>query len=172
MRTAKTLIRLGECPGWSESSLGAQVIVLVLSCAGWVCENSQGSGETAWIPRLPSLCWLFIKCVPFSHSGRFICVFWLYIWRNLDIHLPGNHYPGTIWICQSQISQIAVVCTCQMQTYHIVSYQTKTSQAFKKYYLNTRSFVARYFMLSSSNDKFLKIMASWNEVRKRVKFIV
>ena len=23
MRTAKTLIRLGECPGWSESSLGA-----------------------------------------------------------------------------------------------------------------------------------------------------
>ena len=28
-----TLIRLGRCPGWSESSLGAQVIVLVLSCA-------------------------------------------------------------------------------------------------------------------------------------------
>ena len=24
MRTAKTLIRLGRCPGWSESSLGAQ----------------------------------------------------------------------------------------------------------------------------------------------------
>ena len=24
MRTAKTLIRLGGCPGWSESSLGAQ----------------------------------------------------------------------------------------------------------------------------------------------------
>ena len=31
-RTAKTLIRLGWCPGWSESSLGAQVILLVLSC--------------------------------------------------------------------------------------------------------------------------------------------
>ena len=31
MRTAKTLIRLGGCPGWSESSLGAQVILLVLS---------------------------------------------------------------------------------------------------------------------------------------------
>ena len=31
-RTAKTLIRLGGCPGWSESSLGAQVILLVLSC--------------------------------------------------------------------------------------------------------------------------------------------
>ena len=30
--TAKTLIRLGGCPGWSESSLGPQVISLVLSC--------------------------------------------------------------------------------------------------------------------------------------------
>ena len=33
-RTAKTLIRLGGCPGWSESSLGAHVILLVLSCGG------------------------------------------------------------------------------------------------------------------------------------------
>ena len=29
MRTAKTLIRLGGCPGWSESTLGAHVSVLV-----------------------------------------------------------------------------------------------------------------------------------------------
>ena len=29
MRTAKTLIRLGGCRGWSESSLGAHVILLV-----------------------------------------------------------------------------------------------------------------------------------------------
>ena len=34
MQTAKTLIRLGRCPGWSESSLGAQVIFLVLPCGG------------------------------------------------------------------------------------------------------------------------------------------
>ena len=33
MQTAKTLIRLGGCPGWSESSLDA-VILLVLSCRG------------------------------------------------------------------------------------------------------------------------------------------
>ena len=31
---AKTLIRLGGCPGWSESSRGAHAILLVLSCAG------------------------------------------------------------------------------------------------------------------------------------------
>ena len=34
MRTAKTLIRLGGCQGWSESSLGAYAILLVLSCRG------------------------------------------------------------------------------------------------------------------------------------------
>ena len=34
MRTAKTLIRLGGSPGWSESSLGAHAILLVLSRGG------------------------------------------------------------------------------------------------------------------------------------------
>ena len=34
MQTAKTLIRLGGCPGWSESSLGAHAILLVLSWGG------------------------------------------------------------------------------------------------------------------------------------------
>ena len=32
------LIKLGRCPGWSESLLGAQVILLVMSCCG---PNSQ-----------------------------------------------------------------------------------------------------------------------------------
>ena len=44
--TVKTLIRLGRCPGWSESLLGAYVILLVLLCCSsfitqlihcWVC---------------------------------------------------------------------------------------------------------------------------------------
>ena len=30
--TQRRLIRLGKCPGWSESLLGTQVILLVLSC--------------------------------------------------------------------------------------------------------------------------------------------
>ena len=34
MRTVKTLIRLGGCPGWSESSLGTHAILLVLSWSG------------------------------------------------------------------------------------------------------------------------------------------
>ena len=36
-RTAKTLIRLGGCPGSSESSLGTKVILLVLSWDGSKC---------------------------------------------------------------------------------------------------------------------------------------
>ena len=34
MRTVKTLIRLGRCPGWSESSLGVHASLLVLSWGG------------------------------------------------------------------------------------------------------------------------------------------
>ena len=34
MRTEKTLIRRGGCPAWFEPPLGAQVILLVLSCCG------------------------------------------------------------------------------------------------------------------------------------------
>ena len=33
-RTPNTLIRLGGCPGWSESSLGAKILSLVLSWGG------------------------------------------------------------------------------------------------------------------------------------------
>ena len=36
MRTAKTLIRLGGCPGWSESSMGAHATLLVLSWGGFL----------------------------------------------------------------------------------------------------------------------------------------
>ena len=35
-RTAKTLIRLGWFSGWSGSSLGAHVILLVFSCFGFI----------------------------------------------------------------------------------------------------------------------------------------
>ena len=42
MRTAKTLIRLGGCPGWSESSLGAHAILLVLSrCGSYLFDQEQ-----------------------------------------------------------------------------------------------------------------------------------
>ena len=37
MRTAKTLIRLGGCPGWSESSLGAQPFCWFWHVAAQIC---------------------------------------------------------------------------------------------------------------------------------------
>ena len=58
MQTAKNLIRLGECLGWSESSLGAWVILLVLACFGPYCSYvgfinaiSFGVSEFFWLIR-------------------------------------------------------------------------------------------------------------------------
>ena len=39
--TAKNLIRLGGCQGWSESLLGTQVILLVLSCCSSNTKDSS-----------------------------------------------------------------------------------------------------------------------------------
>ena len=41
MRTAKTLLRLGGCPGCSESLLGAHAILLVLSRGGSYCYKGE-----------------------------------------------------------------------------------------------------------------------------------
>ena len=48
MQTANTLITLGGCPGWSESSLGKKVILFVLS---WGGSNFIGGGGWNWILR-------------------------------------------------------------------------------------------------------------------------
>ena len=50
--TAKTLIRLCRCPCWSESSLGAIVIWLVLSCCGLLKQVAQ----RATIAHLSPMC--------------------------------------------------------------------------------------------------------------------
>ena len=51
MRTAKTLVRLGGCPGWFESSLGARSL-LVLSCrSSYIKTWAQDTGcfVTSWL---------------------------------------------------------------------------------------------------------------------------
>ena len=73
-RTAKTLIRLGGCSGWSESSLGAQVILLVLSWGGsyndilvffWIPqEHAQYKVHTT--PKLDEVMPEFQACVTLS----------------------------------------------------------------------------------------------------------
>ena len=42
------MIRLGGCPSWSESSLGAQIILLVLSCSGSLIKFKQTSKMLWW----------------------------------------------------------------------------------------------------------------------------
>ena len=62
--TAKTLIRMGKCSGWSASSLGTQVILLVLSCCG---SNAVLSDYLSWDATKP--------------TNRHLCT------ANLGIHL-------------------------------------------------------------------------------------
>ena len=54
-RAAKTPIRLGRCPDWSKSSLGTQVILLVLLCAG-----SNVSPGVSWRVIASPRCWATI----------------------------------------------------------------------------------------------------------------
>ena len=45
MRTAKTLIRLGGCPGWSDSSLGAHSLCCFCHVAAHFTTLPHGAGE-------------------------------------------------------------------------------------------------------------------------------
>ena len=77
-RTAKTLIRLGGCPGWSASSLGAHSLC-------WFCHV------------VAQLCWLYIV-----HSTQCICCllkfyetccqFQMLIFESLNRILRFTHY--------------------------------------------------------------------------------
>ena len=46
--SAKTLIRLGGCPGWSESSLGAHAILLVFSRCGSIISRCHVMHTQSW----------------------------------------------------------------------------------------------------------------------------
>ena len=71
-RTVKTLINLGIRPGWSESSLGAHVILLVLSwCGSIINANSEGSGETA---QMHSLVWSFAVRLLYEPDHAKMCL--------------------------------------------------------------------------------------------------
>ena len=54
MRTAKILIRLGECPGWSESFTGITVTLFALSCRVSYSVCSRSVILTSWQQRLIS----------------------------------------------------------------------------------------------------------------------
>ena len=80
----KTLIRLGGCPGWSESSLGAWIILLVLSC---------GNSNMVMIPSfLTDRCGQTVQiqslhCLPLLSSSFGHITLWL---GSLIVALPGD----------------------------------------------------------------------------------
>ena len=57
VRPARTQISLGIRPDWSESLLGAQVILLVLSCCGSNTTDCHWYHELQWLGRLAGLQW-------------------------------------------------------------------------------------------------------------------
>ena len=56
MRTAKTLIRLGGCPGWSESSLGAHSLCWFCQIAAHMMNSCNKSGNSRSSPKSRSAC--------------------------------------------------------------------------------------------------------------------
>ena len=75
MRTVKTLIRLGGCPGWSESSLGTHATLLVLSrVVSHVYMHRWGS-VYRFVHQIMSKCIVLrFVCVEKEYTF-FICVF-------------------------------------------------------------------------------------------------
>ena len=113
-RTAKTLIRLGGCWGWSESqSLGAQVILFVLSCAGsfyflfqlvhrWFCSfchaqahfissfSSWGENIVLMHENVVLICLLLRYSKRARASVSFLLVFIIYMLVLLWPTIPGT----------------------------------------------------------------------------------
>ena len=92
-RTAKTLISLGGCPGWSESSLGAYVILLVLSWDG----SMQTSQQTRRF-GLPSSARDQMVPVSIKWKGK----------RD-----TGDHVPTTVYM--SHVMRKPVYAMCEQQ---------------------------------------------------------
>ena len=99
LRTAKTLIRLGRCPGWSQSTLGANAILLVLS---WGVSN-----EACHEKRDISLVWLVaLKTPMLSHpvgpdlrpSVWSFLSFPLKITDGADVQVRSGYVKNTIFI--------------------------------------------------------------------------
>ena len=85
MRTVKTLIRLGICPGWSESSLGAHAILLVLSWGRSVLLLllwHLSVSDTTFYPVFLKPLWLSIQSLKSVCTSMQYDQFYLSAWRN------------------------------------------------------------------------------------------
>ena len=111
------LIRLGGCPGWSESLLGAHVILLVLSCGGsflklnpWHIAKWHFAkltvGRNNTLPKTH-----FTEIVTFDQNWAEI---WQKYWKSLKLEGKQHHIFWKFW-------KITVINSFQQRvtTYHI-----------------------------------------------------
>ena len=85
MRTVKTVIRLGGYPGWSKSSLGAQIILLVFSRCG---SNYIGLSTTVNTLKLEhQKTAVFILRVEQLGDN---CIQKIYLGRYIIVYMDGN----------------------------------------------------------------------------------
>ena len=102
MRTAKTLIKLGGCPGWSESLLGTHAISLVLSwCSSFYQSSKHGRTPSKW-----------------SQSGNLI--------RKLQWHYTLS-VKGTIQVIKHNYLIIKYLDSYQILPYKIKFQKTQVS---------------------------------------------
>ena len=104
MRIAKTLIRLGRCLGWSESSLGAHAILLVLSWGGSNINRCIRMGITVlktviWGGKLSALC---------SHIA-FYGLADVFQWNEISDHKTDD-LPPKFWRQYSPKRQVFSLC--------------------------------------------------------------
>ena len=75
MRTAKSLIRLGGCPGWSESSLGTQIVLLFLSRGGSYRLYNRMQTNISFVTMCNSVVGEDVQCTNKQREGVFIYFF-------------------------------------------------------------------------------------------------
>ena len=102
-QTGWTMMRLGRCPGWSESSQGAQVILLVLSCSGSiVLVDSHKIALT------------YHTCVSLTIISFAMVIIGTKTLRDVNIQLPT-----TAQCRQGDCGQVCYCCTWRLTWYNM-----------------------------------------------------
>ena len=131
--TVKTLIRLGGCPGWFESWLGAQVILLVLSwgssvmsqihvlffffqfdqCSKMICilRACFQIDRTVWDPKKNIVITVFLAIWMGSSSWKLLC-----IKVTPDLHLTYRKNGGNLGLV---LKMKNIACISILLTTHV-----------------------------------------------------
>ena len=132
MRTAKILIRLGGCPGWFESSLGAHAILLVLSRGGlfelvmsyciFKFFKQIGNGQAVSTAGL---------VFSFCQKQHFICWLWSYQIKLICLHLAFKLFEALQqYMWHSMCKTISDQCIFQQNIHRVWKLSNTKSRAF------------------------------------------